>query len=77
MTPCTHLGLVWRHVTSKLCGSRGAQVPIYRCDLHTICTLTKYRHGQPERCCLACDDYQPCETKEAQHDPKDSPPAGG
>lgn len=76
MTPCTHRGPVWRHVTSKLCGSRGAQVPIYRCSLHTICTLTKYRHGQPERCCLACDDYT-CETKEAEHDPKDSAPAGG
>jgi hypothetical protein len=38
--------------------------------------LTKYRHGQPERCCLACDDYT-CETKEAQHDTQNSAPAGG
>jgi len=76
MTPCTHLGEVWRHVPSKLCGTRGVHVPIYRCPLHVICTQTKYRHGQPERCCLACDDYEPCQTKEAQHDPEDNAAAG-
>jgi hypothetical protein len=75
MTPCTHLGEVWRHVPSKLCGTRGVHVPIYRCPLHVICTLTKYRHGQLERCCLACDDYT-CQTKEAQHDSEDNAAAG-
>ena len=71
MTPCTHRGEIWRNVPSKLCGSRRQLVPIYRCSLHTICTPTKYKHGQPETCCLVCDDYQPCETKEAQHDQED------
>jgi len=63
MTPCTHLGEVWRHVQSKLCATRGVQVPIYRCEKYVICCETKYRHGQSERCCLACDDYKPCQTK--------------
>ena len=70
---CRHRREVWRYAINKLCGYRGQSVPIYRCTLHTICTQTKYRHGQLERCCLACDDYT-CQTKKANHDREDNAP---
>jgi hypothetical protein len=71
MTPCTYRGEIWRHVTSKLCGSRGAQVPVYRCTRHVICCETKYQHGQSERVCLTCPDYE----RRASDDPKAAAPS--
>lgn len=57
MTPCIHRGEIWRHAVSKLCGSRGQQVPVYRCGLHVICTHRPYSHNQAEIVCLRCEDY--------------------
>jgi hypothetical protein len=45
--------------------------PVYRCTIHVICTHRKYRHGQTEQVCLACDDYQPQqEATSARKDPE-------
>ena len=71
MTPCTHRGPIAFHLRSHLCGSRGVMEPVYRCTLHVICTHRKYRHGQTERVCLACDDYPPQqEATSARKDPE-------
>jgi hypothetical protein len=48
--------------------------PVHRCTLHVICTHRKYRHGQTEQVCLACDDYQP---QEATDEAQDTAPAAG
>ena len=58
MTPCIHRGEVFREAVNQLCGYRKQKEPIYRCTLHVLCTERKYRFGQTERVCLACDDYQ-------------------
>jgi hypothetical protein len=49
--------------------------PVYRCTLHVICTHRKYRHGQTEQVCLACDDYQP--QQEATNEAQDTAPGIG
>jgi hypothetical protein len=74
MTPCIHRGEVWREAINKLCGYRGQPEPVYRCRLHTICTHRKYKHGQPEQVCLACDDYT---TTEATNGEQDTAPDSG
>jgi hypothetical protein len=74
MTPCKHLGPIAFHLRSHLCGSRGVMEPVYRCKLHVICTHRKYRHGQTEQVCLACDDYQP---QEATDEAQDTAPGTG
>ena len=73
---CIHRGEIWTHLPNKLCGLRGTLEPIYRCRLHVICTHRKYRHGQTEKCCLACDDFSPC-TKEEHRATENPAPAGG
>lgn len=76
MTPCTHRGPAVFTVHSKLCGSRGAREPVYRCSIYTICTHRKYRHGQTEQVCLACDDYTPTEATNNGNTKDTAPPAG-
>lgn len=77
MTPCIHRGEHWRDATNQLCGWRGLPEPIYRCRLHVICSWRKYRHGQPEKVCVACSDYNTESAQEANRAIEISPPATG
>lgn len=68
MTPCIHRGEVVFDLPNRLCGLRGQLEPVYRCRLYVICTHRKYKHGQAEQVCLACDDYTTTEASNARED---------
>jgi hypothetical protein len=58
MIRCTHRGEVWHEMVSNLCGWRGTKQPVYRCELHILCTYRPVRSDQRERVCLRCSDAQ-------------------
>lgn len=55
---CVHRGEATGELRNcELCGSRGEKVPVYVCELHERCTLSRWtlRRSQ-ERLCLRCQD---------------------
>lgn len=58
MTPCVYRGEVFREERNQFCGFKKDLEKIYRCRLHVLCCERKWKHGQTERCCLTCDDYE-------------------
>jgi len=77
MTPCIHRGPALFTLRNQLCGSRGSREPVYRCSIYTICTHRKYRHGQTEQVCLACDEYQPQQEANTNGKKQDDAPGSG
>ena len=67
MTPCQYRREIWRYATSKLCGYRGQQVPVYRCSLHVICTYRPYSHNQAEMVCLRCPDAKEVDREQQEN----------
>lgn len=47
-------------VQCELCGGKDRREPVYRCALHHLCTLKRYRRiGQPALpCCERCEDRE-------------------
>jgi len=59
---CQHRGEKIRDDESNLCGSRGEQISIFRCNLHdTECSMARYCQHQTVRQCNRCEDRQPTE----------------
>ena len=54
--PCTHRGAVVRSVECELCGGNKRVVPIYACNLHGECALSRTKSGNrgEVRQCLTC-----------------------
>jgi hypothetical protein len=55
---CVHRGEQIRTMTSDLCGTRGHELPVYRCKLHKECTHRKVCRGQDDavRICVGCEN---------------------
>jgi len=51
---CPHRGEQVRTETCHVCGSRGDQVPIHKCDLFGECSPKLHHIGQAERVCATC-----------------------
>lgn len=51
-------------VPCKLCGGREKEVPLYTCELHGHCTISRVNSGTAKvnngpACCLGCPDLPP------------------
>lgn len=55
---CRHRGAAIAQRPADLCGLRGTLYDVHACAIHGECVTRRTCRKQPERFCLACDDWQ-------------------
>jgi hypothetical protein len=45
--------------TCKTCNKKGDLVPVYKCAIHSVCTIVPWQFGQKEAVCRNCPDCHP------------------
>lgn len=59
--PCVHRGPQVSAAQCRPCSGQTFDVVIYSCAERARCTITRYKPGQKEVCCLTCPDRKPPE----------------
>lgn len=55
---CAHFGTVIRFDVNNLCGAKGQQAAIHKCNVHGECSVSRYCQLQKVKTCVLCDDYK-------------------